>query len=376
MKVTDAIARFLGFERRSDPKWYATGDVSPTTVTVERATHLTPVFGAIRHLVDYISTLPADFYQIRGTRRNQVDPPELIMNVSDEYGGFENWLGQAVYAIVTRGNAVGEITAKTLGLPIMVRWTANWSGGEDGPFWLNGRALPDSLVAHIPWIVPDGKRLGLSPIEHFAAMVRAGLSAQEYADLKRGGGIPPTIMKSETQTLKPDEADDIKSRAVAAFASGRPLVLGKDWNLQIPSIPPNHAQFIETLKLSATGVATLYGIDPREIGGDAPAGSITYVNDESRALNRAGNAQPYVTRLEKAVSAMLPAGTVMKLNMNATVRADIKTRTEVIGAQIKDGRLSVDEARALEDRGKVPGGDRYNVPVPSTEPTTRTGDTP
>ena len=46
----------------------------------------------------------------------------------------------------------------------------------------------------------------------------------------------------------------------------------------------------------------------------------------------------------------------------------VKTRTEVIGAQIADGRLSVNEARALEDRTPVDGGDFHNVPSPGTTP--------
>ena len=72
-----------------------------------------------------------------------------------------------------------------------------------------------------------------------------------------------------------------------------------------------------------------------------------------------------------AVNRWLPEKTVMKLNMNANIRADIKTQTEVVGAKLKDGRLNLDEARALDDLGPVPGGDRYNVPVPSTVPAQR-----
>jgi hypothetical protein len=43
----------------------------------------------------------------------------------------------------------------------------------------------------------------------------------------------------------------------------------------------------------------------------------------------------------------------------------------VIGAQIIDGRLSVNEARELEDREPVDGGDFHNVPAPKADPTTR-----
>lgn len=357
-------------EKRHSAEWFAVGDNSPGTMTEERAACLAPVFATFRHLVDYISTLPADFYRVEGDKRIKVATPELIQNVDDEYG-LVQWIGQAIYGIAARGNAVGEIKGLSGGLPTMIRWSGNWSGGDSTDWWIDGRAKPDSLVAHIPWIVPSGKRLGLSPIEHYAAIVRAGLSAQDYADVRRSGALPPAVLKNSAKTLDPSEAQVAQARAVASFSNGKPWVTGNDWDLTVMSIPPNHAQFIETLKLSANQIAAIYGVDPREIGGSASE-SLTYTNDESRALNRSQNARPYVTRFETAVNRWLPANTFMKLNLNAPVRADLKTRTTVVGEQIKDGRLSVNEARALEDLPPVAGGDFHNVPVPITaEPTQR-----
>lgn len=369
MSIADRFLGWLGFgEKRSGVDWFGSGDDDPRSTSA--ATHLGPVLATYRHLYDYVSTLPADFYRIDGPNREKVAPPELIRNIDDEIG-LGTWLGQAIYGIASEGNAVGRVAGLTgYGLPQMIRWSGDWQGGEDTDWWLNGKPLPDSLVAHIPWIVPPGKRLGISPIEIAYPIVKAGLSAQEYADVKRGGGIPPTVLKNTAKTLTADEAGVMKSRAAESFSQGKPFVIGSDWDLSMPTIPPNHAQFIETFKLSANQIAAIYGIDPREIGGTAD-NNLEYSTDESRALSRAQNARPYVTRLETAVSRWLPSNIQMKLNMDATVRADIKTRTEVVGLQLADGRLSVNEARALEDREPVPGGDFYNVPVPKTEPVTR-----
>jgi hypothetical protein len=331
-------------------------------VTEHEATYLTPVFAAFRHLVDYVSTLPADFYRVDGDTRTKVGPPELIRNVDAEFG-LENWFGQAIYSIASQGNAVGKITQLSgWSLPTMIQWASHWSGGENGvSWWVNGQALPDALVAHIPWIVPPGCKRGLSPIEHFASMVRAGLSAQEYADIKRGGGVPPSILKNTAKSVDDEFASKVQELASRSFARGKPFVTGADWDLSMVTIPPNQAQFVQTLQLSANSIAAIYGIDPREIGGTVE-NSLTYTTDESRALNRAQNATPYVVRLENAINKWLPQQTVMKLNMNARIRADIKTQTNVVGAKLLDGRLNVNEARALDDLGPVPGGEVYNVP--------------
>lgn len=344
------------------------------TVSVPEATHLGPVFASIRSIVDYVSTLPVDFYTDGpGGVQARTNWPILAQNINSEMS-FGNWLGQLAFGIVTLGNTVGSVTAVDAERrPLMIEWAETWSGGEDSPWFVEGRSRPDELVAHVPWIVPTGMKLGLSPIAHFAAMARAGLSAQDYADVGRGGGLPPAHLKNTDKILTREEAAKVQLRAASSFQSGLPFTSGRDWDLTVQTIPPSHAQFIQTLQMTATQIAAIYGIDPREVGGQA-VDAQTYSNDESRALNRGHNMRPYLTRIETAFSRWLPRGQYMKFNVDATIRADIKTRTDVVGAQLKDGRMSVNEARALEERAPVPGGDTYNIPRPPTEPVNRTGD--
>ena len=130
------------------------------------ATSLVPVFAAIRCIVDFISTLPVDFYRRNPDgSRTQVGPPELIRNAEDEFG-LETWFGQIAHSLVTRGNAVGDIKAVGQSGPTRIKWESDWTAdeGQDAPWWVNGKSLPNKKVAHIPWLVPAGKRLGLSPI--------------------------------------------------------------------------------------------------------------------------------------------------------------------------------------------------------------------
>lgn len=362
-------------EKRSH--WFGTDSYGPTgghRVSEETAPRLAPVFAAYRHIVDYTSTLPIDAYVGDGASRKESALPELLAGQDDEGGpGLPSWIGQAVYGLAT-GNAVGWKTkTDAFAYPTDVVWLhwSQWSYDELSKKWhVFGTEVPSSQLVHIPWIVPPGRRLGLSPIEHMAAIICAGMSAQEYADVKRGGGIPPAVLKNTQKTMQPDAADVIKQRAVASFAKGEPFVTGVDWDLSLLTIPPNQAQFVETLKMSANQIAAAYGIDPTEVGGQA-ANSLTYSTEELRQINRAANMRPYLTRLERGLSRVLPLKQFIKFNIDATMRVDLKTRTEVIGAQIKDGRKSVNEARALEDDGPVPGGDFHNVPAPMAEPITR-----
>lgn len=354
-------------ERRSGDQWFNTfQDYDTRMLSTERATHLSPVYSAIRFIVDFLSTLPVDSYRMNGDSRTSAALPQLLRS-QNEPGrpGLGNWIGQAGFGLATAGNAVGWITETDgFGYPSVVNWLRRewWSFDEINKQWyVAGQPVGSSQIVHIPWIVPTGRTLGLSPIEHYMAIVKAGLSAQDYADVRRGGGLPPAVLKNNQVTLDSEAAATIRDRAVAAFTSGKPFVTGNDWDLNISVIPPSHTQFIETLKLTASQIAAIYGIDPREIGGEA-VGSLTYSTDESRSLNRANDMRPYMVRIEDAFNRLLPERQFVKLNVDATFRTDLKTRTDVLGAQILDGRLSVNEARALEDRPPVTGGDYHNIP--------------
>lgn len=351
-----------------------------TPASVKNATALVPYFGSIRHIVDFMSTLPVDSYRKNGDRREPTPLPQLVKRL-DEPGdiGFGTWVGHWAYSLAVHGNAVGWVVDwDGYGYPTTVRWLSRdaWFWDDANKQWyVGGQPVSSQRIVHCPWIVPNGKKLGLSPVEHFREFWRAGLAAQEYADVSRGGGVPPAHLKNTAKTLDSTTAENVQSRAVRSFASGKPFVTGNDWDLSVTTIPPNQAQFLNTLQLTANQTAAIFGIDPREIGGSATE-SLTYSTDESRSLNRANNMRPYLVRFEQMMARLLPERQFVSLNVNATIRTDIKTRTEILGAQIQDGRLSVNEARTIEDRPPVTGGDYHNVPAPKAEPTQRNGDTP
>lgn len=372
------MSLFFKGERRgqvtatSDDGWTGAGSTNPSG----RATHLIPVFASLRHITDFASTLPVDTYwkNADGTRTPAPTPPLLRVLEGRFEQGIGTWFGQAAFGLAADGNAVGWVSgADGFGRPARVHWLerADWAFDEWNKQWyVFGQPVPASRIFHIPWMVPPGKTLGLSPIEHAAATIGAGLSAQEYADVRRGGGIPPTTLKNEAQTVDAEVASRIERRLEQKFAAGRPFVHGKDWTFSTVTIPPNHAQFIETMKLSANQVAAIYGIDPTAVGGEA-ANSQEYSNPEMRQIDRAASMRPYLVRLENAVSRIIGERTFVRFNIDATIRVDMKARTEVQKLEVEMGKKSVNEIRANDDLSPVQGGDFHNVPTKSVAPTER-----
>jgi len=369
----EGVAMSLFFrkpEARSitDVSWIAGGD-RRTEVSQTRALHMTPVFSAIRHITDYGSTLPLKSYRKIGEdERVPITLPKLFADLRTD-GRLVPWIGQGLASLAIRGNAVGfKINTDGFGFPTQVEWVSMDRVYVDdttgaGHWFIDGRSVSRLDIVHIPWITIPGRTLGLSPIEHYASTINAGLDSQSYGnDWFKGGGFPPSVFKNTDKVVTDEAATGIRAKLVQAIRRREPLVTGRDWEYTPISIPPEQAQFIETQKLSANQIAAIYGIDATEIGGTAP-NSLTYSTEETRQINRAANMRPYLHRFEEAFASWLPSRQFVKFNTDATIRIDTKTRHEVYKLQREIGLRSLNEQRGLEDLPPVLGGDVY-VPAP------------
>lgn len=348
-----------------DLPWVAGGDPPSKQASAERALHLVPVYAAVRHITDYGSTLPLHAYRRDGDERKRIALPPLFQSLQESRSALTPWLCQALSSVALRGNAVGLINARDgFGFATNVVWVnmdrVEVDDSTGAPRWfIDGRNVSRLDIVHIPWITVPGRTLGLSPIEHYAATIRAGLSAQDFGnDWFAGGGFPPSVFRNTTKTITAEQSASIRARLTAAIKRHEPLVTGADWEYTPVTIPPEQAQFIESQKLSANQVAAIYGLDPDEVSGEA-ANSLTYSNEESRQIKRAANMRPWLTRLEEAFSSWMPERQYIKFNVDATIRIDTKTRHEVYQIQREIGLRSINEQRALEDLPPIPGGDVY-----------------
>lgn len=346
----------------SSTPWITGGDRA-STVTQDRALQLTPVFAANRHITDLGSTLPLKAYRKVGESRQPMpNMPKLFADLETD-GMLVPWLSQGLSSVVLRGNAVGlKAATDGFGFPTNVVWVSmdrvfvDDSSGV-GQWYIDGRKVSRLDLVHIPWITVPGRTLGLSPIEYYARTINAGLDTQQYgADWFRNGGVPPGTFKNTAKTVSPEAAESISERLVSAIKRRRPLVHGSDWQFDSIAIPPEQAQFIETQKLTANQIASIYGVDPDEIGG-VPANSLTYSTEEGRQRKNLANIRPYLVRFERAFASWLPNAQYVKFNGDAIVRADIKTRFEVYQIQNAIGFSTPNEQRALEDLPPIEGGD-------------------
>jgi len=373
-RLRHAVAALRTEQRNITVPWDR-GDPLFSYATQERALTLIPVYAAVRLLSDTISTLPVKAYRKVDDERQPITLPQLFLQM-DFDGTLTDWVHRAVTSMALRGNAYGLVTARDgMQFPIAIQWLAPSDVFCDetnpaAPIWYwRGRRLSTEDVFHIPWFTVPGKVLGLSPIEAYATTVDIGLRAQAYgAAWFQSGGVPPGTFKNSARTLTNQQAEEIRERLVTSIRSGKPIVYGSDWDYNAIAVPPEEAQFIQTQKLTATQIASIYGIPPEMIGGETGS-SLTYATVEQNNLRLATiTLRPWLVQLERKFSAILPARQYVKFNADAIVRADLAGRYASYKIAADVGLLTKDEMRAYEDLPPLPPGQQMAPPAPAPTP--------
>lgn len=337
------------------------GGERPLSGSLESSLSLIPVYAAVRLIADDFSTLPIGRYLKTTAGGREPLPLPSMLEKPSNVGTVVDWKSRYITSQLLRGNAFGLIVGSdpdNIGLPGMVEWLnpdkVQPHGDRD---WLyDGRFLSGDDVLHVPAMVLPGSRLGVSPMTAARMLVESGGDAQSFRrDWYRNHAVPGMLAKNTSRTLDPDVADAAKARLKATMRSGDPLVTGSDWDITMLTLSADDAGFVTSAKLDATQVATIFGIRPEKIGGDA-GGSLTYATRDMNALDHVATLNPHLVRFEKAIDKLLPPQEYVKLNVAGLLRADVKTRMAVAQIARTIGLNNIDELRANEDETPLPDG--------------------
>lgn len=327
------------------------------------ALSLWAVFASVRLLADSVASLPLHLYRDLGDRRQRVRASSLFDRPS-AYGTQYDWVYQCMTSLLLHGNAYGLITSRDgYGYPTTIEWLRadrvsciEGDSPYSAQWYYNGRELNSENLFHLRAFTLAGHLLGVSPIRQFALEISSGLSALKYGnDWFDNGGIPPGTFKNANATVDQTQADLIKARLVQAIHSRQPLVYGQDWDYNPIAVPPEEAQFLASMKLTASQIAAIYDVPPERVGGER-GGSLTYATEEQDQIRFATSVQKWCTRLEHAFFGLLPERQYVRFNVDAMIRTDIKTRHDVFKIDREIGLKSIDELRMLDDLEPLPNG--------------------
>ncbi|MFD6093658.1 phage portal protein [Oerskovia sp. NPDC060338] len=325
------------------------------------------VWAACRLRSDILSLMPVDVFRKVGAINVRVPAPPVLVTPSFWTDGdsqpmsMGEWLGSSQMDLDTHGNGFGVIRAvDALGKPAQIDLvqpediTARIKDGRILHYRIAGERTDPRHVWHERQFTVGGLPLGLSPIAHAALSILGAAGAQTFATDWFANGTVPSAHLKNTQLEIPDpaKAEAIKAQFKATVAAGDVFVSGKDWTYSPLAAKAAESGFIQQMEYTDVALARFFGVPADMVDVQSSGGSITYANVMQRNLQLlVMNMGGAIKRREDAVSTrILPASRFAKLNRNAVLAMDAKTRAELFKLQVDSRQLAPSEARELEDR--------------------------
>ncbi|GAA3077888.1 portal protein [Streptosporangium carneum] len=335
---------------------YARVDLNRAEASLQKVA----VWASVTLLAGTAAMLPVDVLSGTGADKRERPKPRWLLDPAGDGNGLEDWTWQLMYSWLLRGNGfglVGERDPRTgAATQILLQHpdeVAAWKDQEGKPrYRIGGKEVPKDQVWHKRVFPVPGRLKGLSPIEHHALTVGVGIAALRFGSQWFEEGAHPTGILTSDKNLDQEQASTAKQRFLAAIRGKRePVVMGAGWQYKAIQIAPGESQFLETNQFTSAECARIFGPGLAEVLGYESGGSMTYSNVESRSLHLLIYAlDPWLTRLERVLTELLPRPQYVKVNRNALLRTDLLTRFRAYQIGIRNHFQTPDEARELEDR--------------------------
>ena len=343
---------------------YAKVDLSRAEASLQKVA----VWACVNLVATMAEVMPLDYYP---RPREKAPMPAWLNDLSGEGYGTADWLYQYIYSAMLRGNVYGTVadidrsrgtpTQILLQHPDLVRPDPVRS--EGGQRWrVNGIEVDAGKMWHRRVHPATGQLLGLSPIAMHATTIGTGIAALRFGAQWFEEGAHPSGVLTTDGSLNQAQATTAKQRFMAAIHGRRePVVLGGGWKYQQIQISPNESQFLETNNYTAAECCRIFGPGFAEIYGYETGGSLTYSNIEQRSLDLLTYAvDPWLVRIERALSGLLPPGAEVLYNRAALVRTDLLTRYRANAIALRNRWKVVNEVRDGEGMLPVDWGDEPN----------------
>lgn len=356
------------------------GTWSGTAVNSTSALQLLAVYGSNRFICEGISTLPIDtFRDTKGETQPLQNPPWLEQPTADL--DRVSWLTQILSSVLLSGNAYLLKTYRDAQIDELIpldptKVKVQRDRGRK-IYAVSDQKYTSAEILHIPGVMAPGSDVGMSPVEAARQSIGLGLGALETGSRLFGQGMLMSGVIEYPDQMSVDVMREV-AREWERRHSGKskahlPGVLEGGGHWVSTSISPNEAQFLETRNFTAAEiVGQMFLIDPTEFGLDMAngKGSITYANLEQRNARKVQvTFLPWLVRLERAFSSLLPQPRYVKFNVDGLMRGDTLTQAQAF--QIATGNkpwIRPSEVRDILDMPVDPTIDDAPVVVPPTSP--------
>lgn len=364
------------------------------SVSRDRALRNSAVWACLALRADLISSMPVDVFRRSGGVQIEQTKPPVFVKPGGKAWRWDEFVYASQWDLDSAGNTVGIIVARDgLGLPAVI----DLVNIDDVTFIGRGSTITKVRVGRDTYAYDQvwhetqyrlaGSPVGLSPIAYAARSINNHLSAQEFAEEWFGNStVPGGHLKNTAKTLNKKQAATVKENFKATVQAGDVWVSGSDWEYSMLSAKASESSFLELMDASVVDVCRYLRVPGDTIDAPARGSSITYANITQRNLQLLiMNLGPAIDRRERAWSAgLLPQPRYAKLNPNALLRMDLKTRYESYKLGVDARFLPPSRILDLENQPPLTPEEEAEfarlfpnkAPAPATTPAGPTGGTP
>lgn len=335
-------------------------------VTNDSAMRVSAVWACLRLRANLISTFPVDVFRRVDGKQVEVPKPPVLVSPGGDQVGYLEWAYSTQVDLDRAGNAVGIITARDGGgLPARIELvplgevSIKVKGGRLHKYRIGGDSFDPVNVWHEKQYTLPGLHVGLSPVAYAAWALGEYMSIQQFAlDWFGNGAIPAAHLRNTKQLVDTAKATEVKERFKANVSDGDVFVSGMDWEYKPIQAEVQGNAWIEAKQLGISDIARFFDCPGDLIDAAVSGQAVTYANLTQRNLQLLiMHLAPAIIRREDAFSRRLVSSPrYVKMNTDALLRMDPKTRAETLKVQIDSRTLTPSEARELENRPPLTEG--------------------
>ena len=383
----------FGFRRRekreatftqSDPRNFMEifGLTGSASVSMEEALGVPAVWAAVNFISGTIAGLPLNVYErgangvkkrVKATRANPV-VDMLHGAVNDDLSSFQWRFDMFSTGVLTEGRFVTYIERDDSGRPINLFPLPNASvarlsnGRKQYKTTAGGvtRTYDQADVIDITFNLKSDLLTHRSPLRQCSVAIGKAVNANAYGSkLFKNGGLPAFALQgpfgSEKSAVRAAE-NIAEATKEAARKGGSVLAIPLGHELKPLGSDPDKMELVATQEFAVIEIARIYSLPPTFLQDLSRA---TFSNSEQQDLHLVKHTiKRWVEQVEAELNLKLfgrGASRFAEFNLDGLLRGDYKTRMEGNSTAIQTGQLTPNEARSMDNREPLEGGDKLFI---------------
>ena len=234
--------------------------------------------------------------------------------------------------------------------------------------YAGGKTYDAADVIDVPFALKPDQLNVYSPIMNAARAINLSLAMEAYASgFFAGGGVPPLAlvgpMPAGAEAIKRAQADIKRAISSAKAKSDAVFPIPAGYDLKPVGFDPEKGQMTDARRFQIEEIARAYNLPPVFLQ-DLTHGTFSNTEQQDLHLTKHVVAQ-WAKALEEELNLKLfgqkKNGRYVEHNMDGLMRGDFKTRMDALSQGVQNALITPNEARALENRPKMEGGDKLYI---------------